>query len=104
MRVKQLQTGEVKYAGGLPELREKIAGFYRQRYAVTVTKNDETPEPGHFCCTGVSLNPGEELLMADPVTLAIAILLSCLMANQNYSCRFNVPLSVDSETHQVTLD
>lgn len=70
--VSHLKTGEVKYtpAAGLPELREKIAEFYRQRYAVKVDKTRIFVTPGasgaFLLALGVSLNPEEELLMADP--------------------------------------
>ncbi|WP_333875219.1 pyridoxal phosphate-dependent aminotransferase [Methylobacter sp.] len=70
--IRQLETGEVKYtpAAGLPELREKIAEFYQQRYAVTVDKKRIFVTPGasgaFLLALGVSLNPAEELLMADP--------------------------------------
>lgn len=70
--VNQLKTGEVKYtpAAGLPELREKISEFYHQRYSVTVDKERIFVTPGasgaFLLALGVSLNPAEELLMADP--------------------------------------
>lgn len=70
--VNQLKTGEVKYtpAAGLPELREKISEFYRQRYSVTVDKERIFVTPGasgaFLLALGVTLNPEEELLMADP--------------------------------------
>lgn len=70
--IRQLQTGEVKYtpAAGLPELREKIAEFYQQRYSVTVDKKRIFITPGasgaFLLALGASLNPSEELLMADP--------------------------------------
>jgi len=70
--VKHILTGEVKYtpAAGLPELREKIARFYKQRYGVSVAKERIFVTPGasgaFLLALGVSLNPGEELLMADP--------------------------------------
>ncbi|TAN71373.1 MAG: pyridoxal phosphate-dependent aminotransferase [Methylobacter sp.] len=70
--VNQLKTGAVKYtpAAGLPELREKISGFYQQRYSVTVDKKRIFVTPGasgaFLLALGASLNPGEELLMADP--------------------------------------
>ncbi len=70
--VKQLKTGEVKYtpAAGLPELREKIAEFYQKRYSVMVDKKRIFVTPGasgaFLLALGVSLNPTEELLMADP--------------------------------------
>ncbi len=70
--IRHLQTGAVNYtpAAGLPELREKIAEFYRQRYSVTVDKARIFVTPGasgaFLLALGVSLNPEEELLMADP--------------------------------------
>ncbi|MDO9423475.1 MAG: pyridoxal phosphate-dependent aminotransferase [Methylobacter sp.] len=70
--IRQLKTGEVKYtpAAGLPELRKKIAEFYRQRYSVTVDKKRIFVTPGasgaFLLALGVTLNPSEELLMADP--------------------------------------
>lgn len=70
--LKHIEAGEVKYtaAAGLPELRNKIAEFYLQRYAVTVDPARIFVTPGasgaFLLALGVSLNPGEELLMADP--------------------------------------
>jgi aspartate/methionine/tyrosine aminotransferase len=70
--VSHLKTGDVKYtpAAGLPELREKIAEFYQKRYSVTVSKNRVFVTPGasgaFLLALGASLNPEEELLMADP--------------------------------------
>ena len=70
--ISHLKTGEVKYtpAAGLPELRDKIAEFYRQRYSVTVDSERIFVTPGasggFLLALGVTLNPAEELLMADP--------------------------------------
>ncbi len=70
--IRHLSTGEVKYtpAAGLPELREQIAAFYRQRYQITVDTQRIFVTPGasgaFLLALGVSLNPKEELLMADP--------------------------------------
>ena len=70
--IKQLKTGAVKYtpAAGLPELREKIAEFYQTRYSVTVDGKRIFITPGasgaFLLALGASLNPAEELLMADP--------------------------------------
>jgi aspartate/methionine/tyrosine aminotransferase len=70
--IKQLKTGEVKYtpAAGLPELREKIAEFYQKRYSVMVDKKRIFVTPGasgaFLLALGASLDPAEELLMADP--------------------------------------
>lgn len=84
--IKHIQTGEVKYtpAAGLPELRKKIAGFYQQRYGVTIDEHRVFVTPGasgaFLLAIGVSLNPDEELLMADPCypcNSNVAILLGC---------------------------
>lgn len=102
--VKRLQTGEVKYtpAAGLPELREKIAKFYRQRYAVTVDKARIFVTPGasgaFLLALGVSLNADEELLMADP----------CYPCNSNFVKLFDgktKTIPVDSTTrYQLTAE
>ncbi len=71
--VSHLKTGEVKYtpAAGLPELREKIAEFYRQRYSVTVDKTRIFVTPGasgaFLLALGATLNPEEELLDGRPL-------------------------------------
>ena len=78
--VKHIQTGEIKYtpAAGLPELRERIADFYRLRYGVSVAPERIFITPGasgaFLLALGTSLNPGEELLMADP----------CYPCNRNF--------------------
>ena len=70
--LKQIQTGDIKYtaAAGLPELRKKIAGFYKQKYGVQIDFERIFITPGasgaFLLALGVSLNPGEEILMADP--------------------------------------
>ncbi|MDD5267325.1 MAG: aminotransferase class I/II-fold pyridoxal phosphate-dependent enzyme [Methylococcales bacterium] len=70
--IKHIQTGEVKYtpAAGLPELRNRIAAFYRGHYGVTIDQQRIFVTPGasgaFLLALGVSLNPNEELLMADP--------------------------------------
>ncbi len=82
--IKHLLTGEVKYtpAAGLPELRKKIAQFYQQRYGVTVNEQRVFVTPGasgaFLLALGVSLNPKEELLMADP----------CYPCNSNFAKLF----------------
>ena len=82
--IKHLLTGEVKYtaAAGLPELRNKIAQFYQQRYGVTVDEHRIFITPGasgaFLLALGVSLNPNEELLMADP----------CYPCNSNFAILF----------------
>jgi aspartate/methionine/tyrosine aminotransferase len=70
--IKRLQTGDIKYtpAAGLPELREKIAAYYQDCYKVKVDKARIFVTPGasgaFLLALGVSLNPGDEILMADP--------------------------------------
>ena len=102
--VKHLLTGEVKYtpAAGLPELREKIATFYRQRYGVSVAKERIFITPGasgaFLLALGVSLNSGEELLMADP----------CYPCNSNFVKLFEgktktIPVDASSR-YQLTAD
>ncbi|MDD2802258.1 MAG: pyridoxal phosphate-dependent aminotransferase [Methylococcales bacterium] len=102
--IKHLQTGQVKYtaAAGLPELREKIADFYQQRYGVSVAKHRIFITPGAsgalLLALGVSLNPGEELLMADP----------CYPCNSNFASLFAgkaKTIPVDAQTqYQITAD
>jgi aspartate/methionine/tyrosine aminotransferase len=82
--IKQLLTGEVKYtpAAGLSELRKKIAAFYQRRYDATVDEQRIFVTPGasgaFLLALGVSLNPEEELLMADP----------CYPCNSNFATLF----------------
>ena len=79
--IKHIQTGEVKYtpAAGLPELRNKIAAFYQKRYGVTVDEQRIFVTPGasggFLLALAISLNPNEELLMADP----------CYPCNSNFA-------------------
>ncbi|NOQ63437.1 MAG: pyridoxal phosphate-dependent aminotransferase [Methyloprofundus sp.] len=75
-----IKAGHVKYtpAAGLPELRQKIADFYWQRYQVTVPMERIFITPGasgaFLLALGVSLNAGDEVLLADP----------CYPCNQNF--------------------
>jgi len=67
-----LKTGEVKYtaAAGLPELRAAIAEYYRRQYGVTLDSRRVFITPGasgaFLLAFGISLNPGERIMMADP--------------------------------------
>jgi aspartate/methionine/tyrosine aminotransferase len=91
---RHLKTGAVKYtaAAGLPELREKIADFYRQRYAVTIDAARIFVTPGasgaFLLALGSSLNPGQELLMADPC----------------YPCNSNFVKLFDGKAHTIPVD
>jgi aspartate/methionine/tyrosine aminotransferase len=70
--IQQLQTGDCKYtsAAGLPELREKIASYYKTRYGVTLNTKCIFITPGasgaFMLALAASINPGDEVLMADP--------------------------------------
>ncbi len=67
-----LRTGHTHYtpAVGLTELRESIARFYAQRYGVDVEPRQIVVTPGASgalqLVMGVLVNPGDEVLMADP--------------------------------------
>lgn len=70
--LKQISSGSVKYtpATGLPELRQRIAEHYLARYAVSVDPGRIIVTPGasgaFLLGLGISLDPGKQLLMADP--------------------------------------
>lgn len=67
-----LAAGQTKYtpAVGLAALREAIAEFYSQRYGVAVDPGRIVVTPGAsgalLLTLGVLLNPGDQILMADP--------------------------------------
>ncbi|MGR8952912.1 MAG: pyridoxal phosphate-dependent aminotransferase [Gammaproteobacteria bacterium] len=88
------RTGDVKYtpAAGLPELRQKIADFYRRRYGVNTPEQRIFVTPGatgaFLLALGASLNPGEEILMADPC----------------YPCNSNFVQLYDGKTHTIPVD
>lgn len=96
--VEHVRTGEVKYtpAAGLPELRAKIAAFYRDRYAVEIDAGRVFITPGasgaFLLALGASLNPGETVLMADP----------CYPCNSNFVKLFGgesrlIPVNADTD-------
>jgi len=70
--VEALQRGDTFYtpALGLPALREAIADFYRERHGVEVAAQRIVVTPGSsgalLLTMGVLVNPGDEVLMADP--------------------------------------
>ncbi len=67
-----IKSGQVKYtpAAGLPELREKIAKFYQERYSIVVNSQRIFITPGasgaFLLAFGASLNAGDQVLLADP--------------------------------------
>ena len=67
-----LEDGHTHYtpAAGLMELRIAISDFYRQRYQVDVSPHRIIVTPGASgalqLALGVLINPGEQVLMADP--------------------------------------
>jgi aspartate/methionine/tyrosine aminotransferase len=69
---KVLAEGRIRYtpALGLPELREAIAGHYADRFGVTLDPGLVAVTPGAsgalLLALGVLVNPGDEVLMADP--------------------------------------
>lgn len=95
--INYIKAGRVKYtpAAGLPELRQKIADFYWQRYQVTVPIERIFITPGasgaFLLALGISLNPGDEVLLSDP----------CYPCNQNFIRLFDgnvkhVPVYADT--------
>ncbi len=70
--LRALQAGQTRYtpALGLPELRAAIAGYYHQRYGVTVAPERIAVTPGASGALLLALaalfDPGDELLMSDP--------------------------------------
>ncbi|TCV81106.1 pyridoxal phosphate-dependent aminotransferase [Sulfurirhabdus autotrophica] len=70
--VKAIATGSMFYtpALGLPALRSAIAGFYRDRYNLDLSPSRIIITPGSsgalLLTMGVLLNPGDQVLMADP--------------------------------------
>ncbi|MGR9115795.1 MAG: pyridoxal phosphate-dependent aminotransferase [Gammaproteobacteria bacterium] len=98
--IKHIRTGEVKYtpAAGMPELRGRIADFYRNRYRVTISERRIFITPGasgaFLLAMGVSLDPGKQLMMADP----------CYPCNSNFVKLFegktlNVEVDASTDFH-----
>ncbi len=67
-----IRSGEVKYtpAAGLPELREAIAGYYAQRYGVSVAPERIFVTPGasggFLLAMGLLVEAGAKIALADP--------------------------------------
>ncbi len=97
-----LEDGHTHYtpATGLMELRVAISDFYRQRYQVDVSPQRIVVTPGASgalqLALGVLMNPGEQVLMADPG----------YPCNRNFVYLLNgepVSVQVDAETdYQLT--
>lgn len=70
--IRALQQGQTHYtpATGLPALRERIAAFYRQRYAIELDPRRVIVTPGASAALQLVMaalvNPGDRVLMADP--------------------------------------
>jgi len=70
--IRALAEGRTHYtpAVGLAELRERIAGFYQDRYAVSVQPERIVVTPGASAALQLVMaalvNPGDRVLMADP--------------------------------------
>lgn len=70
--IQALQQGKTGYtpALGLPELREKIAQYYQQRFAVSINPKRIILAPGAsgalLLLAAARLNPGDGLLLANP--------------------------------------
>ncbi len=102
--IQYIRNGDVKYtpAAGATELRDKIAQFYKIRYGVSVDKRRIFVTPGasgaFLLAFGVSLNAGEEVLMADP----------CYPCNRNFVTLFGgrartIPVQAKSQ-YQLSAD
>ena len=67
-----LAAGKTRYtpALGMPELRETIAAHYADRFGVSIEPDNVAVTPGAsgalLLALGVLVNPGDEVLMADP--------------------------------------
>lgn len=67
-----LAAGKTHYtpAMGLPELRQAVADFYRERHGVDISAQRIVITPGAsgalLLALGLLINPGDEVLMADP--------------------------------------
>lgn len=67
-----LAAGHTRYtaARGLPQLREAISEFYRQRYGLTISPDRILITPGGsgalLLTTSLLVDPGKQWLMADP--------------------------------------
>lgn len=95
--IDHLRTGRIKYtaAAGLPELREKIAGYYRSHYHVNIDERRIFITPGasgaFLLAFAATLNPDDAILTTDP----------CYPCNRNFAELFGAhayPVPVDAST------
>ena len=93
-----INTGKVHYspAAGLPQLQAKIAQFYQQRYGVQVDERRIFITPGStggfLLAFALTLNAGDNVLMADP----------CYPCNANFARLFAANaqhIAVDASSH-----
>lgn len=102
--IENIKTGQVKYtpAAGLPELKKKISLYYQEHYHVDVPPQRIFITPGasgaFLLALGVSVNPGEEILLTDP----------CYPCNSNFIKLFGgipsfVPVSEETD-YQLTAE
>ena len=92
--IEALQAGKTHYtpAAGIPELRLALSGFYQQRYGVKIDPARILITPGAsgalLLATGVLLDIGDELIMADP----------------GYPCNRNFTRFVEARARMVPVD
>ncbi len=92
--IEALRSGKHHYtpATGLPELRQAISDFYRQKYNVSVDPQRILITPGSSgalqLLMSVLINPGQQVLMADP----------------GYPCNRNFVRLVDGEVISIPVD
>jgi len=92
--IKAIETGNIHYtpAVGLPELREAIADFYQRTYGVEISAQRIVVTPGAsgalLLALGALLDPGQEVLMADP----------------GYPCNRNFVRFLDGKTKSIAVD
>jgi len=92
--IEALKSGKHHYtpATGLPELRQAISDFYRQKYKVSVDPKRILITPGSSgalqLLMSVLINPGQQVLMADP----------------GYPCNRNFVRLVDGEVISIPVD
>jgi len=92
--MRHIQTGNVKYtaAAGLLELREKISEYYVKNHQVNISPQRIFITPGasgaFLLALGVSLNPEETVIMADPC----------------YPCNHNFVRLMEGKTKSINVD